>query len=76
MSNQRLILKEFEAAQRYVTEGILDSLYIQALPDVTCKCKFYRFNEMPCSHIFERKVVSNGNFICEEYWNLLKERFQ
>ncbi|KAI3660906.1 hypothetical protein MP638_006663 [Amoeboaphelidium occidentale] len=44
MSNQRLILKEFEAAQKYVEEGILDSLYIQAQHDGACKCKFYRFN--------------------------------
>ncbi|KAI3656190.1 hypothetical protein MP638_006513, partial [Amoeboaphelidium occidentale] len=76
LSNQRLILKEFEAAQKYLTAGILDSLYIQAQQDGTCKCKFYRFNQMPCSHILARDLESDGNFISEENWGLLEEKFQ
>lgn len=47
LSFQRLILKEFEATQKYIEEGSLDSLYIQAQQDGTCRCKFYRFNQMP-----------------------------
>lgn len=69
-------MKEYEAAQRYVSEGTLEFLYIQTQPDVTCKCMFFRFNQMPCSHILGRHVVSNRGFITEEHWNVLKERFQ
>ncbi|KAI3662111.1 hypothetical protein MP638_005559 [Amoeboaphelidium occidentale] len=76
LSNQKLILKEFETAQKYISEGTLDFLYIQAKQDETCKCRFYRFNQMPCSHILGRNIVSNGGFINEEYWNVLRERFQ
>jgi hypothetical protein len=76
LSNQRLILKEFEAAQKYVTEWILNSLYIQAQQDRTCKCKFYMFNQMPCSHILGRHLASVGDFISEDHWDLLKGRFQ
>jgi hypothetical protein len=76
LSSQRLILKEFETAQKYLSDGLLDSLYIQALLDGACKCKFYRFNQMPCSHVLGRNIASNGVFITDECWNLLKERFQ
>jgi hypothetical protein len=76
LSNQKLILKEFEAAQKYVSEGTLDFLYIQAKQDGTCKCRFYRFNQMPCSHILGRHIASNGGFITDHQWNLLKEQFQ
>lgn len=76
LSYQRLDQKEFQAAQKYVAEGTLDFLYLQAQPDVTCKCRFYRFNQMPCSHILGRHIASNGAFVTEERWEMMKEKFQ
>jgi hypothetical protein len=45
---QKLVLGEYLKGKELVSSGKLDLLFCQAGSDGTCRCKFYRFNQMPC----------------------------
>ncbi|KAI3655634.1 hypothetical protein MP638_004336 [Amoeboaphelidium occidentale] len=73
---QKLILDEYLKGKEIVSNGKLDLLFCQAVSNGTCRCKFYRFNQMPCQHVLSRNIEMNGDFLDGEQWNELKERFQ
>jgi hypothetical protein len=51
-------------------------LNFQTGPDGTCRCKFYRFNQLPFQHILGKNIKANGIFITEEQWQFLKLQFE
>lgn len=75
-ANQKKILKEFDEAKELVSEGKLDSLFVQANNDVTCKCRFYRFNMVPCKHILGRNIEMNGMLVTAEHWRAYAARMR
>ncbi|KAI3656571.1 hypothetical protein MP638_000557 [Amoeboaphelidium occidentale] len=76
INHQRLVMNEFVEAKKLVSEGKLDQLYVQAKPDGTCTCRFYRFNQMPCKHVLGRNIASMNTFVKDEQWIVLKEKFE